>query len=132
MGVLDKLILSILRKEKFMKKKSINFTVADGHKPNRHSVSGVYHGRAPYEFTLEPGEEKLVKLGVSCNYPLMISNSADLEYYSVDVVNQGRVILSGQDIPVHVKNCGKSAVRFRDNDQIVMLCPLNFEDFEDK
>lgn len=53
---------------------AVKFSISDGKKPTRDDddPSSIFNLRAPMSLMLARGEERNVRLGVSCNYPLHV------------------------------------------------------------
>ena len=73
-------------KEEDMAKKRVKFQVQDGVKPERMGDAQSLTLRSPLQMTIPPGQQRQVKLGVTCSHPLQLFRYAPR---GLDLVSTG-------------------------------------------
>jgi hypothetical protein len=129
---ISNLIEFVFGKEQEMKKKTLVFTTTDGFKPQRHAKNGAFYVKAPLDIIVTKGPQA-VKLGLKCNYPLLISSCEGLRLDGVEVLNAGEVFEPNTEIVLELRRTENMniPIKYRTEDNLTAVYPISVEDFED-
>lgn len=100
-------------------KRVVRFTRTDGFTPTRQGPAASFNLRSPVAFTLAPGEERSLDLGLSCDHPVHI-------FQARGPVSRGVVLVDGiwaatdADMPLvlRMRNTGDQASHFEEGETV--------------
>lgn len=88
---------------------TVRFYVSDGCQPSRSGNGGLFDLKSPLPLNIPAGATVPLKLGVRCNYPLLLMRSRPLSAKGLAVSCGAAAVDADEELEVTVTNNGREA-----------------------
>lgn len=112
---------------KDMMKRVIKFTYTDGRPVGRMGVARLFAIRAPVNVSLEPGETRTVRAGVSCDHPLLLVQQVGWDERRLSL-KSGGVVVEDTEITLTVSNGGTETAHVSEGEVLARAAAISCED----